>query len=345
MVVSMSLVVGVPDSGETRVRQSGYGLVRAGRFAGYQTCQCRKLTLVRQVDVAVVVLMPTLIADITYRQNSLGGKGVLNADAVLVARRQLVIVHCQADDAGCVDRPCSGCPSGEREAWVRHLDVIEADLQTERNVGTGVVHVIALNALVHDAEPTADNCLTAATQVIGKTKTWTEGCPVIVDQALRNPILSGDADSIQVKWNACKNRIRAGAQARAGTARAASRGSVRWSANAVVIAESGCFRGVVEAGIKIAHAVVGFVCVRHAIPAQAKVEGETIVYAPVVLNVRGPRNVVPVAMVLNCQLLIRDRRPEQETGEAVSTGSVGRAGGASGSEVLVKGKPALGLTE
>src|SRR5256885_5066687 len=234
--------------------------------------------------------MPTLIADITYRQNSLGGKGVLNADAVLVARRQLVIVHCQADDAGCVDRPCSGCPSGEREAWVRHLDVIEADLQTERNVGTGVVHVIALNALVHDAEPTADNCLTAATQVIGKTKTWTEGCPVIVDQALRNPILSGDADSIQVKWNACKNRIRAGAQARAGTARAASRGSVRWSANAVVIVESGCFRGVVEAGGKNWPGGVGFGFVGDALPTQRQGVGGAGVYAARGLDSHGPNN-------------------------------------------------------
>src|SRR2546430_9980843 len=113
MVVSMSLVVGIPERGETRLRQRGYGLVRAGRFAGYQTCQCRKLTLVRQVDVAVVVLMPTLIADITYRQNSLGGKGVLHADAVLVTSRQLVIVHGQADDAGSVNRPSRRRTSGE----------------------------------------------------------------------------------------------------------------------------------------------------------------------------------------------------------------------------------------
>src|SRR5205823_10495942 len=107
------LVTGVQTCALPILGQSGYGLIRIGRLAGYQTRQRRKLTLVRQVDVAVVVLMPTLIADITYRQNRLGGKGVLHADAVLVTSRQLVIVHGQADDAGSVNRPSRSRTSGE----------------------------------------------------------------------------------------------------------------------------------------------------------------------------------------------------------------------------------------
>ena len=50
-------------------------------------------------------------------------------------------------------------------------------------------------------------------------------------------------------------------------------------------------------------------------------------------------------MVLNGQLLIGVGQSQQETGEAVSAGGVGRAGGSAGSEGAVETKAALGLTE
>ena len=81
--------------------------------------------------------------------------------------------------------------------------------------GTGVVHVVALNALVHDAEAAAHDRLAAAGQVIGEAEARTEVRPVIVHQALGNAVLSGDADAVQVERNAGENRIRAGAQTRA----------------------------------------------------------------------------------------------------------------------------------
>src|SRR5207247_11044806 len=49
--------------------------------------------------------------------------------------------------------------------------------------------------------------------------------------------------------------------------------------------------------------------------------------------------------VLNSQDLVGGRGYQLKSGETVSAGSVGRAGGAASSEVFVKGKAALGLTE
>ena len=87
------------------------------------------------------------------------------------------------------------------------------DLEAERNVRAGVVHVVALNALVHDAEAAANDRLAVAGQVIGKAETRTKVRPVIVHEALRNAVLFGDADAVQVERNAGENGIRAGAEA------------------------------------------------------------------------------------------------------------------------------------
>ena len=67
--------------------------------------------------------------------------------------------------------------------------------------------------------------------------------------------------------------------------------------------KTGRISRIVEVGIEIAHAVVGFVGVRNAVPAQAEVQGQAVVNAPVVLDVGGPGNVVPVAVILNRELV------------------------------------------
>ena len=61
------------------------------------------------------------------------------------------------------------------------------------------------------------------------------------------------------------------------------------------------FGGIVEVGIEVAHAVVGFIGVRHAIPAQAEVQGQAPRGTPVVLDIGGPGNVVPIAAILNAE--------------------------------------------
>ena len=62
----------------------------------------------------------------------------------------------------------------------------------------------------------------------------------------------------------------------------------------VNVAASAAFKG----SGRIPHAVVGFVSMRNTIPTQAEVERQAAVYAPVVLCISGPGNVVPLAGVL-----------------------------------------------
>ena len=75
---------------------------------------------------------------------------------------------------------------------------------------------------------------------------------------------------------------------------------------------------IIERWIEITHAVVGFIRVRSAIPAKAEVQGQAVGCAPVVLNIRGPGNVVPEAVVLHGKFLIALRQAEQEIRETVS---------------------------
>ena len=78
-------------------------------------------------------------------------------------------------------------------------DVVEGKRSAERLVRTSVVHVVALNALVHNAESAADHGCAGTGQVIGKTDTRTESRPVIRHQALRNSVLPGDTEAVHVE--------------------------------------------------------------------------------------------------------------------------------------------------
>ena len=141
---------------------------------------------------------------------------------------------------------------------------------------------------------------------------------MIVHQSFRNAVLPGDADSIQVERNARQNRIRAGAQTGtdSGAARISSR--VTRTADSTVRVERCRFGRVVEAGIEVPHAVIRFVSVRHTVPAQAEVEGQSVVHAPVVLDVHCPGNVVPVTFVLHCEFCIALGSAKQVVGEVIS---------------------------
>src|SRR4029077_6568065 len=96
--------------------------------------------------------------------------------------------------------------------------VVERNRCAEWNIGTGVVHVVALNALVHGAESAADDRLALARQVIGKAQTRTEGSPVVIHQTFWNSILARDANAVQIELLACQDRIGTRTQAGAGGA-------------------------------------------------------------------------------------------------------------------------------
>src|SRR5882757_1250437 len=106
---------------------------------------------------------------------------------------------------------------GESHARIIHFDrPWSINLQAEWNVRTGIVHVVALNALVHQAETATNNGLASAGDVIGESDTRTERSPVIVHQAFWYAILTGNTNSVEVKRNVGENRVRTEAQTRAG---------------------------------------------------------------------------------------------------------------------------------
>src|SRR5208282_5011119 len=221
--------------------------------------------------------MAVLISDVLDAQHGLGAQRVLDTQTVLIACRKFVVVHVQAVDGGGNDWERQA--SGRRRAGLNasrsavNKDVVDVGGQAERSIGTGVVHVVALNALVHDAESAADDGLATAGEVISKAKAWTEGRPMIVHKALRDTetavAVTRDADSVQIDRNASENGIRAGAES--GTDSGASCVS-RPAAEVIARVEGGGHGRVIELRVEIPHAVVGFVSVRHTIPAQAEVK-------------------------------------------------------------------------
>src|SRR5271170_2051028 len=264
--------------------------------------------------------MATLVAHIIRRQHRLRVQSVLHADAVLVAYGKFVIVYVQAGDARRVNGKNDGGSRGESYTRVVHFHARVIDLEAKGNVRTGVVHVVALNALVHDAESAAYNSLARPCEVISKAQPRTESGPVVVNQALRNAVLARNANAVQIERNASKNRIRASAQTRTGSGAAGIRAGdciERTAANRVVRAKRSCVGRVVEIGVEIPHAVVCFVGMRYAVPAQAEVERQTTVHAPVVLGPQTPRNVVPLAAVLHSEFLVIGSIAEQHICEVV----------------------------
>src|SRR5207245_2487433 len=71
----------------------------------------------------------------------------------------------------------------------------------------------------------------------------------------------------------------------------------------------------------------------YSVPPQPQIQGKPLGGAPVVLNIRGPRNVVPETVVLNRKLVIRLGVTQQEI-RKVNPGVV-----------IVEGEEALSLTE
>src|SRR5258707_264204 len=277
----------------------------------------RQRALKWEIVFGAVALEAIGIADIGDGHHSLSAEGVLYAKAPLVTGRQFVRFPVQTGDAVRFDRQSSGCARFQGEPGIIHFDWPgSTDLQAERNVRAGVVHVVTLNALVHDAATAANNGLATAGDVISEPDTRTERSPVIVYQALWYAVLAGNTNSVQIERNASENRVRTEAQTWASGC-AARVG--RPAADGTAGVEGRRLCRIVEIGVEVTHTVVGFVSVWNAIPAQAKVEGQPAIHAPVVLNVGSPRYVVPQAMVLHSKFLIRLGISEEEVSKVVTS--------------------------
>ena len=117
-----------------------------------------------------------------------------------------------------------------------------------------------------------------------------------------------DADAVQVQLSASslKNRVRAAAEAGAG-------GRAAWIGRTAAYVAAGIKRcrqaRIIKRRIEVAHAVVGFVSVRNAVPAQTEVQGQAAIDAPVVLDPEGGGDVVPFATVRDSKLLVGLGKP------------------------------------
>ena len=102
----------------------------------------------------------------------------------------------------------------DRGVRVGQKDVVEGDLSAERNIRTGVVHVVSLDTFVHDAVSTANHGFAVSAYVISEAKAWTEILPVIVTQPLGIHRPHTDTIDIELAWQC---GIRAGSKSWAGS--------------------------------------------------------------------------------------------------------------------------------
>src|ERR1019366_7166584 len=297
--MGVGLVESDPDLVVSLIRNQ---LVVRGRIRlGHER---REIRNGRKIDLAPIALVPVLVADISYGQYGFLPQRLLHAKAVLGAGGQLVISPAQARDGGRDNRQCWERHAGRSLGlWIRQKNVVEGDAGAERNVRAGVVHVVALNAFVHQAKSAADYGLALAGDVIGKSNARTESGPVVVHQTLRDPIQTVDTHAVRIQRNRCQDGIGAGGQA--GTA----------GVDGAIRVPNRQLGGIIQIGVEVRRAVIRFIGMRDSIPPHSKVQREFPVYTPVVLYVGGPGNVVPLAAVVNSGLLILLRISQQVIGK------------------------------
>ena len=164
-----------------------------------------------QIDLLIVVLMAILAANVGQGEHRPRSQCLLDASAELVTYRQFVIVGVDAGDSCRQNRQgCRGDGAAvlKVESRIGEGNVIQRRVHVARRVDGAVVHIVALNALVHGAKSTADYGFALAGQVIGESDAGAESSPVIVDQAGRNPVLAADANAVRVELHARQDRIR-----------------------------------------------------------------------------------------------------------------------------------------
>ncbi|SRR6266404_2152848 len=96
-----------PNGMETGIRQAWRRTILTA------VNDCRECALRWEIVFTAVALMAILVSDIGDSQDGLGVKLTLDAYAVLVARRQLVIINSKAGYVRGIDRPVRQVPGSE----------------------------------------------------------------------------------------------------------------------------------------------------------------------------------------------------------------------------------------
>src|SRR5690242_4924583 len=141
--------------------------------------------------------MPTLAADVRRSHDRLASQGMLHSGAVLVAYRCLVVVLGNTRDAGYHDRQTGeAVPGHYTRLGNSKEDRVKSRAGAEWDICTSVVHIVALDALVHRSKARTYHRRTFAGQIVGKSHSRTKLSPVIVNHAMRNSGLTRDSDPV-----------------------------------------------------------------------------------------------------------------------------------------------------
>ena len=77
--------------------------------------------------------------------------------------------------------------------------LLNCHVRAKRDVGTGVVHIVALDSFVHDSETAPQNGLASTADIIGETDARSEISPIVLNQTGGNSVLAGDANPVQIE--------------------------------------------------------------------------------------------------------------------------------------------------
>src|SRR5271166_4171585 len=251
--------------------------------------------------------MPVLRANIGYRKYGLSAYCLLYAQAELCTSGRSVVAPVKASDVVDWDGGLQRYIRQDARFGILQGHVVEAYARSKWNGSRIVVHIVPLDALVHNPVSTADDGLSCTGHVIGKPKPRSKVCPRVVDATVGNRVNTADSDAVQIELLTGEDRVRAGPECGTG-------GTNRLIARI----QDSRIRGVIEARIEVGHLGVGFVGMGYSIPPQSKVQSEPIGHAEVVLNVQGPGNVIPVATALDGVFIVRLAIAKEIIGEVVS---------------------------
>src|SRR5208283_144000 len=189
---------------------SDQGIVRCRRCACLEGGQ---VGVRHQVNILVKILVSVLGSHIGNRQHRLA-EGLLHTEAELRASRRLIVIYVKPLDV--VDRNGRRPGTAKDLAWaIVEKYVLEVGAGRQGNGSGVVVHVIALDAFVHDAVATANDGLAVAVQIVGKANARLEVQPGIVNTAPGSTVLSAGRNAIDVELLARQLRVRTWAKARA----------------------------------------------------------------------------------------------------------------------------------
>src|SRR5579875_491976 len=134
-----------------------------------------------EIGFSVIVLVPVLITNILDRQNRIPSELLLNPKTILITCRVLVIRIGKTNNTRWSDGSGYGRAGCNAKIRIRKRDIIQCNGCTEWDIGAGIVDVIALYSLIHNAKASAQHRFARASEIIGETDTRSKQSPIVLD--------------------------------------------------------------------------------------------------------------------------------------------------------------------